>query len=154
MTCCAHRQQLGRLLKLSCNLAGESQLFDWLGSAQLHETKPMAWLSLKKKPGRLRWLDSWLAPAPGAAATLTWTSVCIAQLALVLFAQEFEMIYCQRLATCIHFIRPCLHSLVHLPQEVICVGPPICSSQWTLEHTIGNLTKEIKLHSNTWSNLS
>jgi len=85
---------------------------------------------------------------------ITRTSVCIAQLALASFAQEFEMIYCQQLATCIHFVRPCLHSLVHLPQEVIRIGPPICPSQWTLERTIGNLTEEIKLHSNAWSNLS
>jgi len=70
---CVHRQQLGRLLKLSCNLAGESQLFDWLGSARLCETKPMAQLSSKKKPGQLRRLDSRLAPAPGAAATLPLT---------------------------------------------------------------------------------
>ena len=65
-----HRQQLSWLLKLSCNLAGESQLFDWLGSAQLSGTKPTAQLSSKKKPGWLRQLDFQLAPAPGAAATL------------------------------------------------------------------------------------
>jgi len=70
MTHYAHRQQLGCLLKLSCNLAGESQLLDWLSSAWLYETKPMAWLSSKKKLGQLRWLDSQLALAPGAAATL------------------------------------------------------------------------------------
>jgi len=61
---------LSQQLELSCNLAGESQLFDWLGSAQLSGTKPTAQLSLKKKPGQLRRLDSQLAPAPGAAATL------------------------------------------------------------------------------------
>jgi len=36
------------LLKLSCNLAGESQLFYWLSSAWLGGYKPAAWLSLKK----------------------------------------------------------------------------------------------------------
>ena len=64
------------------------------------------------------------------------------------------MIYCQRLPTRIHFVRPCIHSLVHIPREVIRVGPPVCSSQWTLERTIGNLGEEIKQHSNPFANLS
>ena len=45
-----------------------------------------------------------------------------------------------------------MHSLVHLPYEVLCIGPPICSSQWTLECTIGNLGEEIKQHSNPFAN--
>lgn len=77
-----------------------------------------------------------------------------AYLALLSFAREFEEIYCQRLVTRIHFVRPCLHSLVHLPREVIRLGPPLCSSQWTLERTIGNLGEEIKQHSNPFANLS
>jgi hypothetical protein len=85
---------------------------------------------------------------------ITRQNVCEAHLALSSFAQEFEMIYCQCLATRIHFIRPCLHSLVHLPCEVIHLGPPVCSSQWTLEWTIGNLGEEIKQHSNPFANLS
>lgn len=85
---------------------------------------------------------------------ITQTQVCEAHLALISFAQEFEIIYCQRLATRIHFVRPCVHSLVHLPREVVRLGPPICSSQWTLERTIGNLGEEIKQHSNPFANLS
>ena len=77
-----------------------------------------------------------------------------AQLALISFAQEFEIIYCQRLPTRIHFVRPCIHSLLHLPREVIRLGPLVCSSQWTLERTIGNLGEEIKQHSNPFANLS
>ena len=73
---------------------------------------------------------------------------------LLSFAQEFEMLYCQRLPTRIHFVRPCIHSLIHLPREVIRIGPPVCSSQWTLERTIGNLGEEIKQHSNPFANLS
>jgi hypothetical protein len=64
------------------------------------------------------------------------------------------MIYCKRLPTRIHFVRPCVHSLVHLPREVLRLGPPVCSSQWTLERTIGNLGEEIKQHSNPFANLS
>jgi hypothetical protein len=54
----------------------------------------------------------------------------------------------------IHFVRLCMHLLIHLPREVIHLGPPICSSQWTLERTIGNLGEEIKQHSNPFANLS
>ncbi|KAI9447399.1 hypothetical protein H4582DRAFT_1803124 [Lactarius indigo] len=77
-----------------------------------------------------------------------------AHLALSSFAQEFEVIYCQRQQTRIHFVRPCLHSVLHLPCEVVRLGPPVCSSQWTLERTIGNLGEEIKQHSNPFANLS
>jgi hypothetical protein len=80
-------------------------------------------------------------------------NLCQAYLALTSFAQEFKIIYCQCLSTQIHFVQPCIHSLVHLPHEVIHLGPPICSSQWTLECTIGNLGEEIKQHSNPFSNL-
>jgi hypothetical protein len=77
-----------------------------------------------------------------------------ANLALASFAQEYEIIYCQRLSTRIHFVRPCIHSVVHLPREVLRLGPPVCSSQWTLERTIGNLGEEIKQPSNPFANLS
>jgi hypothetical protein len=86
--------------------------------------------------------------------SITLDNVCEAHQALLSFAQEFEILYCQRLPTRIYFVRPCVHSLVHLPHEVIRIGPPVCSSQWTLEHTIGNLGEEIKQHSNLFANLS
>ena len=77
-----------------------------------------------------------------------------AQLTLISFVQEFKIIYCQRLPTWIHFVRPCVHSLLHLPHEVIHLGPLVCSSQWTLKCMIGNLGKEINQHSNPFANLS
>jgi hypothetical protein len=80
--------------------------------------------------------------------------VCEAQLVLISFVHEFKLIYCQCLASCIHFVRSCIHLVVHLPSKVIRVGSPICSSQWTLEHTIRNLGEEIKQHSNPFANLS
>ena len=85
---------------------------------------------------------------------ISLNNVYEASLALMSFAQEFEIIYCKRLPTRIHFVRPCVHSLVHLPREVLRLGPPVCSSQWTLERTIGNLGEEIKQHSNPFANLS
>ena len=85
---------------------------------------------------------------------ITHANVRSAQVALLTFAHEFEELYCQCKPTRIHFVRPCMHSLAHLPREVIRIGPPICSSQWTLECTIGNLGEEIKQHSNPFANLS
>ena len=85
---------------------------------------------------------------------ITVDNVCDAHQALLSFAQKFELVYCQHLPTRIHFVWPCIHSLMHLPHKVICIGPPICSSQWTLERTIKNLGKEIKQHSNPFANLS
>ena len=60
---------------------------------------------------------------------ITVDNVRDAHQALLSFAQEFELVYCQRLPTRIHFVRPCIHSLVHLPHEVVRIGLPICSSQ-------------------------
>src|SRR6266581_6257523 len=85
--------------------------------------------------------------------SITLANVRDAHLALLSFAHEFELLYCQCLPTHIHFVRPCLHTLVHLPREILRIGPPICSSQWTLERTIGNLGEEIKQHSNPFANL-
>src|SRR5712672_200472 len=85
---------------------------------------------------------------------ITQSNIHEAERALASFAQEFELLYCQRMETWIHFVRPCMHSLVHLPREVVRLGPALCSSQWTLERTIGNLGEEIKQHSNPFANLS
>jgi len=59
-----------RLLKLSCNLAGESWRFHcpWLGLAQRARTH--GWLGPAHKPHRLRVARLRLGPAPGAITTL------------------------------------------------------------------------------------
>jgi hypothetical protein len=44
--------------------------------------------------------------------------------------------------------------VAHLAAEVTQVGPAICSSQWTMERTIGNLGQEIRQPSNPFANLS
>ena len=56
---------------------------------------------------------------------------------------EFETLYYQRQEDCLHFIRPCIHQVLHLVPETFLKGPPICYVQWTMEHTIGNLGQEI-----------
>jgi hypothetical protein len=71
------------------------------------------------------------------------------------FADEFEELYYQRRIDRLHFIRPWLHSITHIAGETVNKGPPICSSQWTMERTIGNLAQEIRLHnSSVYANLS
>jgi hypothetical protein len=55
----------------------------------------------------------------------------------------------------LHFIRPWVHSITHIGPETVNKGPPICSSQWTMERTIGHLAQEIRLHnSSVYANLS
>jgi hypothetical protein len=70
------------------------------------------------------------------------------------FVQEFETLYYQRRVGRLHFCRQSIHALLHLAPEVTRIGPPICSSQWTMERTIGNLGEEIRQPSNPYANLS
>ncbi|EGN96876.1 hypothetical protein SERLA73DRAFT_170242 [Serpula lacrymans var. lacrymans S7.3] len=70
------------------------------------------------------------------------------------FTAEFEVLYYQRRANWLHFVRPSLHTAQHLGPEVVRSGPGICSSQWTIERTIGNLGQEIRQPSNPYANLS
>jgi hypothetical protein len=71
------------------------------------------------------------------------------------FADEFEEIYYQSRINHLHFVRPWVHSITHIAPETVNKGPPICSSQWTMERTIGNLTQEIRLHNaSVYANLS
>ena len=70
------------------------------------------------------------------------------------FSDEFETLYYQRKHSRMHFVRLCIHTLCHMSPEVTRVGPGICSSQWAVERTIGNLGEEIKQHSNPFANLA
>ena len=70
------------------------------------------------------------------------------------FAYEFETLYYQRRIDRLHFCRQSIHALLHLASEVVRLGPPICSSQWTMERTIGNLGEEIRQPANPYANLS
>ncbi|KAF8810988.1 hypothetical protein BYT27DRAFT_7253126 [Phlegmacium glaucopus] len=70
------------------------------------------------------------------------------------FACKFEVLYYQRLTERLHFVRPSIHGVTHLVPEVVQTGPPICSSQWTMERTIGSLGREICQPSNPYANLS
>ncbi|KAJ6488573.1 hypothetical protein C8R47DRAFT_484938 [Mycena vitilis] len=70
------------------------------------------------------------------------------------FSDEFEQLYIQGRADRLHFARPVLHTISHMPGETIRKGPANIYSQWALERTIGNLGQEIKQHATPYANLS
>ncbi|KAG0695748.1 hypothetical protein DFH29DRAFT_984874 [Suillus ampliporus] len=84
-----------------------------------------------------------------------WTNFCHlvnlikAHKHLLMFAHDFETIYYQCCIDCLHFVCPWIHLTTHIPSETIAKGPPICSSQWMMECTIGNLAQEIHLHNSS-----
>lgn len=82
------------------------------------------------------------------------TDLVLADDLLRSFAYDFEVLYYQRREDRLHFCRQSIHALLHLSSEVTRIGPPICSSQWTMERTIGNLGEEIRQPSNPFANLS
>ena len=77
-----------------------------------------------------------------------------AHYALLEFVEEFEHLYYQRHIDQLHFIRQSIHALTHLAPETVRIGPGICSSQWTMEQSIGDLGGEIRQPSNIYANLS
>ena len=66
---------------------------------------------------------------------------------------EFEHIYYQRKIERLHFVRQCVHSLVHLGPETTRLGPPSLSAQWTMERVIGIFGSLLWQPSNLFSNL-
>jgi hypothetical protein len=73
---------------------------------------------------------------------------------LLEFVVEFEVLYVQFRTDRLHFIRPCMHTLVHMVPETYRVGPLSLISQWTMERAIGILTQQIRQDSNPYMNIS
>jgi hypothetical protein len=67
---------------------------------------------------------------------------------------EYEEIYVQRRSDRLHMVRPSVHAILHMPSEMVCVGPTPLSSTWTMERLIGDLGSEIRQPSNPYQNLS
>lgn len=89
-----------------------------------------------------------------AQYSITLTQLQHAYQLIAEWALEFELVFYQCCVDHIPFIRPCVHIMCHLASEAACVGSPICSSQWTMERTIGNLSQEICQLSDPFSNLA
>ncbi|TFY78441.1 hypothetical protein EWM64_g5571 [Hericium alpestre] len=70
------------------------------------------------------------------------------------FIEGFEQLYYQRKLERIHFCRQSIHTSVHLAPQTTRTGPKPLHGQWVLERTIGNLGKEICLHSSPFANLA
>jgi hypothetical protein len=62
--------------------------------------------------------------------------------------EEFKNLYYQQHADCLHFCRPCIHTLLHIYDEVTQVGPGMYSTQFMMGHTIRDLGQEIRQPSN------
>ena len=66
---------------------------------------------------------------------------------------EFEYLYYQRKTERLHFVRQCVHSLVHLGPETTRLGPPSLSAQWTMVRVIGVFGSLLRQPSSLFSNL-
>jgi hypothetical protein len=74
---------------------------------------------------------------------ITTVQIREAHSSLVRFVEEFEHLYYQRRPDRLHFCRPWLHTLLHAAREILRVGPGCYGSQYTMEHAIGDLGKDI-----------
>lgn len=72
---------------------------------------------------------------------------------LILFCEEYEVLYYQREVSRLHFVRQAIHSLSHICVESHRTGPWAITSQWPMERTIGNLEDEMRQPSNIYGNL-
>ncbi|KIK29823.1 hypothetical protein PISMIDRAFT_88326 [Pisolithus microcarpus 441] len=86
--------------------------------------------------------------------TINQRDIIHAHILLCSWGREFELLYYQLRQDRLHFIRPCVHQVLHLVTEAMHKGPPICYAQWTMERTIGNLGQEIRQLSKPYENLA
>ncbi|KZV79419.1 hypothetical protein EXIGLDRAFT_659109, partial [Exidia glandulosa HHB12029] len=73
---------------------------------------------------------------------------------LAQFVDGYERQFYQRRVERLHFVRPSIHNLSHLPMEVTRVGPLPGVAQWTLERFIGLAMDELKQHKHPYAHLS
>jgi hypothetical protein len=67
---------------------------------------------------------------------------------------SFEILYVQRKAHRLHFVRPWIHTMLHIASEIARMGPTSYYSQWTMERMIGMLKEQLRLHSDPYTNLA
>jgi hypothetical protein len=67
---------------------------------------------------------------------------------------DFERLYVRRKANRLHFVRPWIHTMLHIANEIVRMGPTIYYSQWTMERIIGLLKDQLRLHSDPYTNLA
>ena len=84
---------------------------------------------------------------------ITRTQLKLAHRLLLEWVVEFEHRYYQRKTERLHFVRQCVHALIHLGPETVRLGPPSLSAQWTMERVIGVFGSLLRQPSNLFSNL-
>jgi hypothetical protein len=77
-----------------------------------------------------------------------------AHVLLLEFVIKFEVLYVQFRYNRLHFVRPALHTLVHMVPKSFHIGPLRLVGQWTMERAIGILTQQIRQDSNPYMNVS
>ena len=85
---------------------------------------------------------------------ITGAQIKQAKTLVVQFIEEYEDLYYQRIRSRFHFCRPCIHTLLHIPEETIRVAPGCLTSQYLMERVIGYLGDQIKQPSNPFANLA
>ncbi|KAF5331223.1 hypothetical protein D9611_013085 [Ephemerocybe angulata] len=86
--------------------------------------------------------------------TLTREQIIEAHKLFVEFAVEFEQKFVQRKASRVHFVRPCLHNVLHVPSSTLRLGPHRNFSQYPMEREIGIIVSQIKQHTTPSGNAS
>ncbi|TFK59036.1 hypothetical protein BDN72DRAFT_873100 [Pluteus cervinus] len=67
---------------------------------------------------------------------------------------EFEEEYYARKIKLLHMVAPCIHGILHGPEETFSYGPLSLVAQWAMENTIGSLGQEVHQPSNPFANLA
>ena len=70
------------------------------------------------------------------------------------FVYDFEVLYVEGKVARFHFVPQCMHAISHTPFETFRIGSLICTAQFTMEPTIGDLGGEIRQPSNPFANLA
>ncbi|KIJ46609.1 hypothetical protein M422DRAFT_59584 [Sphaerobolus stellatus SS14] len=86
--------------------------------------------------------------------SISLQQVIEAQEHLEVWHLEYEVLYIQRRAERLHFLRPCVHGVLHFGLEIPRLCPSSLYSANTIERTVGNLGEEVKQPSNPFANLA
>lgn len=86
--------------------------------------------------------------------SMSMASLEKANFALREYVVQFEDLYYQRKISRLHFVRQCLHSLIHLAPESLRCGPLSGCAQWCMENAVGSFGREVRSHSNMFANIA
>lgn len=73
---------------------------------------------------------------------------------LSLAVVDYELLYYARDPDRLHVVRPCMHLIWHIPDQIVVLGAAISDTQLPTERLIGDLGAELKQPSNPFANLA